>query len=118
MCNLYSLTKGQAAIRDWFRARHDRTGNLPLFPGVFPDQMAPMFVTARTASASSSWRAGACRGRRVWRRARREHSQSDKPALARMVGPARPQHRSCDLVLRVRGYKAAQGAHVVRAERG
>src|SRR5271166_2624544 len=24
MCNLYSLTKGQAAIRDWFRARHDR----------------------------------------------------------------------------------------------
>jgi putative SOS response-associated peptidase YedK len=41
MCNLYSLTKGQAAIRDWFRARHDRTGNLPLFPGVFPDQTAP-----------------------------------------------------------------------------
>jgi hypothetical protein len=40
MCNLYSLTKGQAAIRDWFRARHDRTGNLPLFPGVFPDQTA------------------------------------------------------------------------------
>ena len=29
MCNLYSLTKGQAAIRDWFRARQDRTGNLP-----------------------------------------------------------------------------------------
>jgi hypothetical protein len=28
MCNLYSLTKGQAAIRDWFRARHDRTGKL------------------------------------------------------------------------------------------
>ena len=42
MCNLYSLTKGQAAIRDWFRARHDRTGNLPLFPGIFPDQMAPV----------------------------------------------------------------------------
>jgi putative SOS response-associated peptidase YedK len=42
MCNLYSLTKGQATIRDWFRARHDRTGNLPLFPGIFPDQMAPI----------------------------------------------------------------------------
>jgi putative SOS response-associated peptidase YedK len=42
MCNLYSLTKGQAAIRDWFRARHDRTGNLPLFPGIFPDQFAPI----------------------------------------------------------------------------
>ena len=37
MCNLYSLTKGQAAVRDWFRAKHDRAGNLPLFP----DQMAP-----------------------------------------------------------------------------
>jgi putative SOS response-associated peptidase YedK len=42
MCNLYSLTKGQAAIRDWFRAGRDRTGNLPLFPGIFPDQMAPI----------------------------------------------------------------------------
>src|SRR5271169_5128629 len=46
MCNLYSLTKGQAAIRDWFRARNDRTGNLPLFPGVFPDQMAPIVRAA------------------------------------------------------------------------
>ena len=45
MCNLCSLTKGQAAIRDWFRARHDRTGNLPLFPGIFPDQMAPIMRT-------------------------------------------------------------------------
>ena len=42
MCNLYSLTKGQAAIRDWFRAPHDRTANLPLFPAIFPDQMAPI----------------------------------------------------------------------------
>ena len=42
MCNLYSLTKAQAAIRDWFRARTDRTGNLPLFPGIFPDQIAPI----------------------------------------------------------------------------
>jgi putative SOS response-associated peptidase YedK len=42
MCNLYSLTKGQAAIRDLFRACSDHTGNLPLFPGIFPDQMAPI----------------------------------------------------------------------------
>jgi hypothetical protein len=26
MCNLYSLTKGQSAIRDLFRAKHDRAG--------------------------------------------------------------------------------------------
>ena len=31
--------QGQAAIRDWFRARHDRTGNLRLLPGIFPDQI-------------------------------------------------------------------------------
>jgi hypothetical protein len=42
MCNLYSLTKGQAAIRDLFRVSSDRTGNLPLFLGIFPDQMAPI----------------------------------------------------------------------------
>ena len=42
MCNLYSLTKGQAAIRDLFRAKYDRAGNLPLFPAIFPDQLAPI----------------------------------------------------------------------------
>jgi hypothetical protein len=45
MCNLYSLTKGQAAIREWFRAGHDRTGNLPVLPGIFPDRMAPIVRT-------------------------------------------------------------------------
>jgi len=42
MCNLYSLTKGQAAIREWFRVKYDRTGNQPLFPGIFPNQFAPI----------------------------------------------------------------------------
>jgi putative SOS response-associated peptidase YedK len=42
MCNLYSLTKGQSAIRDLFSVRHDRTGNLPLFPSIFLDQAAPI----------------------------------------------------------------------------
>lgn len=42
MCNLYSTLKGQAAIREITRALHDRTGNLPLFPAVFPDKVAPI----------------------------------------------------------------------------
>ena len=42
MCNLYSLTKGQSAIRDLFAVKHDRSGNLPLFPSIFPDQVAPI----------------------------------------------------------------------------
>jgi putative SOS response-associated peptidase YedK len=36
------VTKGQAAIRDWFRTNHDRTSNMPLFPAIFPDQLAPI----------------------------------------------------------------------------
>lgn len=42
MCNLYSLTKGQSAIRDLFAVRNDRSGNLPLFPSIFPDSVAPI----------------------------------------------------------------------------
>src|SRR5271163_1552731 len=64
MCNLYSLTKGQAAIRDWFRARHDRTGNLPLFPRIFPDQMAPIVRVGPDGERELVMPAGACRARR------------------------------------------------------
>jgi putative SOS response-associated peptidase YedK len=42
LCNLYSLTKGQQAIREFSRAMFDRTGNMPLLPGIFPDYAAPI----------------------------------------------------------------------------
>jgi putative SOS response-associated peptidase YedK len=42
MCNLYSITKGQQAIREFTRAMADRVGNLPPLPGVFPDFAAPI----------------------------------------------------------------------------
>ena len=42
MCNLYSVTKGQQAIRELARALRDMTGNLPLLPGIFPDYAAPI----------------------------------------------------------------------------
>jgi putative SOS response-associated peptidase YedK len=42
VCNLYSITKGQQAIRQLARAMLDRTGNLPPLPGVFPDYAAPI----------------------------------------------------------------------------
>jgi putative SOS response-associated peptidase YedK len=42
MCNLYSVTKGQQAIREFTRAVTDTTGNLPPLPGVFPDMLAPV----------------------------------------------------------------------------
>ena len=42
MCNLYSLTKGQAAILAMARAMTDHTGNLPPLPGIYPDYRAPI----------------------------------------------------------------------------
>lgn len=42
MCNLYSMTKGQVAIRELARAIRDTTGNLPPLPGIFPDNPAPI----------------------------------------------------------------------------
>jgi putative SOS response-associated peptidase YedK len=42
MRNLYSVTKSQTAIRELARAMHNRTGNLPPLPGIFPDYGAPI----------------------------------------------------------------------------
>jgi hypothetical protein len=36
MCNLYSMTKGQAAIRAIARAMRAIAGNLPPLPAIFP----------------------------------------------------------------------------------
>lgn len=42
MCNLYSQTRAQDAIRRLFDVKHDRAGNLPSMPGIFPDYSAPV----------------------------------------------------------------------------
>ena len=42
MCNLYSVTTNQAAIRDLFRVTKDSAGNLPPMPAIFPDGVAPV----------------------------------------------------------------------------
>lgn len=42
MCNLYSLSKGQAAIREIASVWPDRTGNLAPQPAIFPDQSGPV----------------------------------------------------------------------------
>jgi putative SOS response-associated peptidase YedK len=46
MCNLYSITRSQEAIRRTFRVMRDLTGNLPSLPAVFPDTLAPVVRTA------------------------------------------------------------------------
>jgi putative SOS response-associated peptidase YedK len=47
MCNLYSMTKTQEAMRRLFRAERDLTGNLPPLPGIFPDYLAPVVRLAK-----------------------------------------------------------------------
>ncbi len=42
MCNLYSIITNQEAMRRLFRVKHDRAGNLPSLPSIFPDQLAPV----------------------------------------------------------------------------
>ena len=46
MCNLYSVTSSQTAIRQLARALSDLTGNLRPLPAVFPDALAPVIRTA------------------------------------------------------------------------
>ena len=42
MCNLYSITTNQEAIRNLFSGIRDVTGNLPPMPGVYPNYEAPI----------------------------------------------------------------------------
>ncbi len=46
MCNLYSMTTNQEAIRRLFRIAVDSTGNLPSLPGIYPDYAAPIVRNA------------------------------------------------------------------------
>jgi putative SOS response-associated peptidase YedK len=63
MCNLYSITTNQDAIRRLFKALNSHVGNLAPMPGVFPDYPAPIvrdaadgreLVMARWGMPSSS----------------------------------------------------------------
>jgi len=54
MCNVYSITKGRAAIAEIVRAIMDRSHNLPPLPGVYPDYAAP--VVARNEAGEREMR--------------------------------------------------------------
>ena len=58
MCNLYSLDRGQDAIRKAFGVERDETGNLPPLPAIFPDQMAPVVRLAEGERALAMMRWG------------------------------------------------------------
>jgi putative SOS response-associated peptidase YedK len=46
MCNLYSLSKHQAGIRQMVAAMTVEVGNFPPLPGIFPDYAAPIIRTS------------------------------------------------------------------------
>ena len=46
MCNPYSHTRSQDAIRAFTKALRDTTGNLPSQPSMFPDYTAPIVRNA------------------------------------------------------------------------
>lgn len=48
MCNLYSLSKHQAGVRQMVDAMTPEVGNFPPLPGVFPDYPAPIVRTGLT----------------------------------------------------------------------
>ena len=52
MCNLYSMTTNQKAIRDLFQVTRDSAGNLPPLPGIFPDYPAPVVRSVAVQSES------------------------------------------------------------------
>jgi len=53
LCNLYLVTEGQQAIREFTGAMRDRTGNLPPMPGIFPDYAAPRLSEISPGAARS-----------------------------------------------------------------
>jgi putative SOS response-associated peptidase YedK len=94
-----SLTQGQAAIRNWFRTPHDRTGNLPLFPAIFPDQLAPIVRVGADGERELVMARWGMPTTAVRRRADHKHPQRRKPALASMAGGIESLHRPGDIVL-------------------
>jgi putative SOS response-associated peptidase YedK len=47
ICNLYSITRNQEAIRRLFQVTRDLSGNLPALPAVYQGTMAPVVRVAR-----------------------------------------------------------------------
>ena len=63
MCNLYSITTNQEAIRALFRKVNRYVGNLAPMPGVFPDYQAPI-VRSSAEGRELVTRDGECQRRR------------------------------------------------------
>ncbi len=58
VCNLFSLLKGQDAIRELVKIWDDQTGNLPPLPGIYPNYLAPVISNSPDGRVLSMMRWG------------------------------------------------------------
>jgi putative SOS response-associated peptidase YedK len=112
VCNLYSIITNQEAMRRLFRVKHDRAGNLPSLPSIFPDQLAPVVrldrdgervmemmrwgFTAEARDASGD-----------------ERAQHGKLVLAALAQVRVPLPSAGDIILRIHR-QSTEGAALVR----
>ena len=89
MCNLYSMTTNQAAIRDLFKVTGISVGNLPRMPGVFPDYLALWSANAG-ADRELTMMPWGMPPPPKFRGARHQHPQYRFAGLARLVEARKP----------------------------
>jgi hypothetical protein len=99
MCNLYSVTTNQEAIRALFRIIDRYEGNLPPMPCVFPDYLAPGQGRWARDGADALGDAPTTTNRRP---ARDQHPQHYVTALARLAEAGEPLPRSIQQLRRTR----------------
>ena len=95
MCNLYSLTKGQAAIVALVRAMRDTPATFRPMPGNFPDYPAPIVRNAPDGVrelAMARW--GIHQPTGFWRRSVTNIPEREEPALAALAQTGDPLRRA------------------------
>jgi putative SOS response-associated peptidase YedK len=101
MCNLYSVTTNQEAIRALFRVMNRYVGNLPAMPGVFPDYPAPVVRNAGAERELVLMRWGMPPPLRTGWAASDQHPQHVIAALARLAEARKPMPGAFQQLCRV-----------------
>jgi hypothetical protein len=101
MCNLYSITTNQEAIRALFRVMNRYVGNLPAMPVVFPDYPAPVVRNAGAERELVLMRWGMPPPLRTGWAASDQHPQHVIAALARLAEARKPMPGAFQQLCRV-----------------
>ena len=110
MCNLYSITTNQDAIRRLFAVTRDMTGNLPSMPGVFPDQGAPSRCEAHDGQRELiKMKMGNAFASQIRRAAHHKYPQPVLAPLARLAKTGKPVPYACLKLFRV--HASAESCH-------